>query len=65
MFVDSGTVSESIKKWGRYRVAPGVGLRFSIPMLGPAPLAIDFAFPVNKSPDDDEEIFSFTMMGSR
>ena len=65
MFVDSGTVSKSIKKWGRYRVAPGVGLRFSIPMLGPAPLAIDFAFPVNKSPDDDEEIFSFTMMGSR
>ena len=65
MFVDSGTVAKDIKKWGRYRVAPGVGLRFSIPMLGPAPLALNFAFPVNKDPNDVTTVFSFDMSGSR
>ncbi len=64
-FVDTGTVSKNIKKWGRYRVAPGFGLRFTIPMLGPAPLALDFAFPINKDPEDDTEVFSFSMSGSR
>ena len=65
LFVDSGTVAKDIKNWGRYRVAPGLGLRFSIPMLGPAPLALDFAFPVSKDPDDITEVFSFSMSGSR
>lgn len=64
-FIDSGTVSKSIKDWGRYRIAPGVGLRFTLPMLGPAPLALDFAFPISKDPEDDTEIFSFSMSGSR
>lgn len=64
-FVDSGTVAENINKWGNYRVAPGVGLRIAIPMLGPAPLAIDFAFPVSKSDEDDTEVFSFSIVGSR
>lgn len=64
-FVDTGTVAESMKKWGRYRVAPGVGLRFSIPMLGPAPLALDFAFPVSKDPNDVTEVFTFNLSGSR
>ncbi|MDO5308407.1 MAG: BamA/TamA family outer membrane protein [Planctomycetia bacterium] len=65
LFVDSGTVAKKIDNWGRYRVAPGVGLRFSIPMLGPAPLALDFAFPVSKDPNDVTEVFSFSMSGSR
>ena len=65
LFVDSGTVASKIDKWGRYRIAPGFGLRFSIPMLGPAPLALDFAFPINKDPSDDTEVFSFSMSGSR
>jgi len=64
-FVDSGTVAKKIDKWGKYRIAPGFGLRFSIPMLGPAPLALDFAFPVNKDKDDVTEVFSFSMSGSR
>ena len=42
-----------------YRVAPGVGLRISVPALGPAPLAIDFAFPVAKATTDDTQVFSF------
>ena len=58
-------VAESMKKWGRYRVAPGFGLRFQIPMLGPAPLALDFAFPVCKDPNDVTEVFTFNLSGSR
>ena len=64
-FVDTGVVSESIKHWDTYRVAPGLGMRISIPMLGPAPLALDFAFPVVKNDSDEKEIFSFSIQGSR
>ena len=65
VFCDTGTVSEKIKHWGRYRVAPGVGLRFSIPMLGPAPLALDFAFPVSRDKSDVTQVFTFNLSGSR
>ena len=34
-------------------------------MLGPAPLALDFAFPVVKNDTDEKEIFSFSIQGSR
>ena len=58
-FVDAGTVAESIDNWGTFRVSPGFGLRFAIPMLGPAPLALDFAFPVSKDDSDVRQVFSF------
>jgi outer membrane protein insertion porin family len=59
-FVDTGTVESSIDSWEEtYRVAPGFGLRVTIPMMGPAPIALDFAFPVSSDPMDEEEIFSF------
>ena len=46
-FVDFGTVEENIEiDWDNFRVAPGFGFRISVPALGPAPLAFDFAFPV-------------------
>lgn len=61
-FVDFGTVERNIEISGdNFRVAPGAGLRVAIPMLGPAPLAFDFAFPVAKADTDDERIFSFYM----
>ncbi len=61
-FVDFGTVEESIEiNADRFRVAPGMGLRVAIPMLGPAPLAFDFAVPVAKADTDQERIFSFYM----
>ena len=28
-------------------------------MLGPAPLAFDFAFPLNQAPWDNKQLFSF------
>ncbi|MDO5580652.1 MAG: BamA/TamA family outer membrane protein [Planctomycetia bacterium] len=64
-FLDTGTVSPKISNWDTYRVAPGFGFRIAIPMLGPAPLALDFAFPVNKGKGDVEQVFSFSITGSR
>ncbi len=61
-FVDFGTVEQDIEiKTDNFRVAPGVGVRVAIPMLGPAPLAFDFAFPVAKADTDNERVFSFYM----
>lgn len=61
-FVDFGTIEKNIEiNADNFRVAPGVGLRIAIPMLGPAPLAFDFAFPVAKADTDQERVFSFYM----
>jgi outer membrane protein insertion porin family len=61
-FCDFGTVEEKVKlETDNFRVAPGLGLRIAIPMLGPAPLAFDFAYPVAKADTDRERIFSFYM----
>jgi outer membrane protein insertion porin family len=58
--VDHGTVERrfSIKD---YRVAVGTGLRMNLPMLGPLPLAIDIAFPLNKGPFDRGQTVSISM----
>jgi outer membrane protein insertion porin family len=40
-------------------VAPGFGLRVSVPALGPAPIALDLAFPVAHEDGDDIQNFSF------
>jgi outer membrane protein insertion porin family len=59
-FVDSGTVEPTIDRWtDKYRVAPGFGLRIAIPAMGPAPIALDFGFPVVKQPGDTTQVFSF------
>lgn len=61
-FVDFGTVERDIEiNKDNFRVAPGVGLRISIPMLGPAPLAFDFAYPISEAETDDRRVFSFYM----
>ena len=66
VFVDSGTVEKSIGDWeNEYRVAPGVGIRLSIPMMGPVPIAFDFAFPINKNKGDITQTFTFNMGFSR
>jgi len=60
VFCDFGTVEEgtSIDKHN-LRVAPGFGLRISVPALGPAPIALDFAFPVNDAAGDETQVFTF------
>ena len=58
--VDAGTVEPTISQWvDKVRVAPGFGLRISIPMMGPAPIALDFAFPVSQQNGDQTQAFSF------
>jgi outer membrane protein insertion porin family len=60
LFSDMGTVERDFDIT-KYRVTAGFGLRVRVPGMGPVPLAFDFAFPVTKSPFDDEQIFSFSM----
>jgi outer membrane protein insertion porin family len=61
-FVDFGTVEQDVTiKESNYRVAPGLGIRVAIPMLGPAPLAFDFAYPVAMADTDEKRVFSFYM----
>ena len=60
VFVDTGTVEPTIDNWtDKYRVAPGFGLRITIPAMGPAPIALDLAFPISREDADDVQSFSF------
>ena len=60
VFVDTGTVEPALSHWNqKYRVAPGFGMRITIPAMGPAPIALDFAFPVAQQDGDDKQVFSF------
>ena len=60
VFVDFGTIEEKIEFVSDdYRVAPGIGLRVFVPALGPAPIALDFAFPIAREDTDRVQQFSF------
>ncbi|MBI2826060.1 MAG: BamA/TamA family outer membrane protein [Planctomycetia bacterium] len=59
-FVDFGTVEQNITISAQnFRVSPGLGLRVTVPALGPAPIALDFAVPVHRAPGDQLQLFSF------
>jgi outer membrane protein insertion porin family len=59
-FVDYGTVEEKIEiDQDDFRVAVGCGLRVSVPAMGPAPIALDFAVPVAREDTDRIQNFSF------
>ena len=60
LFCDFGTVEESVKI-DDFRIAPGFGLRLTVPAMGPAPIALDFAFPVASADTDEEQIFTFNV----
>jgi hypothetical protein len=51
IFCDRGTVEQNVPIHN-YRVTIGAGVRVSIPALGPLPLALDFAIPMNHAPQD-------------
>ncbi|MBN9122302.1 MAG: outer membrane protein assembly factor BamA [Planctomycetes bacterium] len=59
-FVDHGTVERNFEIKD-YRVSVGTGLRIAIPALGPLPLALDFAVPLNKGPGDHRQLFNFSV----
>ena len=62
-FSDFGTVEQDVKfNADSFRVALGFGLRISIPAMGQAPIALDFAVPVHMLHNSDEvQNFSFTV----
>ena len=57
-FLDSGTVESRIGIQD-YRVSAGFGLRITVPMMGPVPIALDFGFPIVRAPGDQLQVFSF------
>ena len=58
VFTDFGTVEQNVTIKD-FRVAPGFGLRITMPALGPAPIALDFAVPVSYADFDSQQLFSF------
>ncbi|MBX3424845.1 MAG: BamA/TamA family outer membrane protein [Pirellulales bacterium] len=64
VFCDFGTVEETVTIKD-FRVAPGAGLRITVPAMGPAPIALDFAWAVNEAAFDDKQVFSFSVGFSR
>ena len=59
VFVDSGAV-EADTRIGTIRTSVGAGVRVSLPFLGQAPLAIDFAYPLVKDRQDETQLISFS-----
>ncbi len=57
-FTDFGTVEQDVG-FDEFRITAGLGLRITVPAMGPAPLAFDFAWPVTKNEEDDTRLFSF------
>ncbi len=64
IFSDFGTV-ESDVTIRDFRASVGAGLRIKVPMFGPVPLALDWAYPVSKGPFDDTQVFSFGIAVTR
>jgi outer membrane protein insertion porin family len=60
VFVDFGTVERDVSL-DNYRVAPGFGMRITVPAMGPMPIALDFAWPVARADTDQLQVFSFNI----
>jgi outer membrane protein insertion porin family len=60
-FVDFGTVEPTVSDfdWHNFRIAPGLGVRVTIPAISAAPIAIDFAVPVSDAEGDLLQTVSF------
>jgi outer membrane protein insertion porin family len=58
VFSDFGTVEPDVRL-DDFRLTAGFGFRVTIPAMGPAPLAFDFAWPIMKEDYDRLRVFSF------
>ena len=58
VFSDFGTIDNDVSV-DQFRATAGFGFRLAIPAMGPAPIALDFAWPITKEPFDEERVFSF------
>ncbi len=63
LFVDSGSVADSVSGLGDLRAAAGFGFRVRIPGLTDQriPISVYLAFPFEKKETDKTEVFSFTI----
>jgi outer membrane protein insertion porin family len=59
IFTDAGTVDPTYKV-STIRSSVGAGIRLTLPFLGQAPLALDFAYPTTKRSEDDTQFISFS-----
>ena len=60
VFCDFGTV-ENNYDFNNFRASVGTGIRLTLPMFGPLPLAFDLAFPIAKAPGDRVNYFNFSI----
>jgi len=60
VFTDFGSV-DADASLTTIRVAAGFGFRLALAPLGNVPLAFDFAWPINKRIEDEEQVFSFSL----
>ncbi|TAH35975.1 MAG: hypothetical protein EYC70_12055 [Planctomycetota bacterium] len=61
LFLDQGSVGDDLSALGPTRVSVGVNLRMRIPFLPGLGLQLDFGFPIQSEPFDDEQVFSFNL----
>ncbi len=65
-FLDAGTVERNMSiDWSDVRISPGFELRLNVPALGPVPLALGFAVPIQRAPTDRIRNFHFFVGVSR
>lgn len=57
-FTDVGTIN-NYANFSDFRVAVGGGFRFTVPMMGPVPIAVDFAVPIMHQTTDIQQVISF------
>lgn len=57
-FTDFGTITDKLSL-DDFRLSVGAGLRITVPMMGPVPIALDFAYPILREDFDRRQIFSF------
>jgi len=60
VFTDVGDVEEDLKI-GQFRSSIGAGVRLILPFLGQTPIAVDFAYPLSKSSQDETQFISFSL----
>ena len=57
-FTDFGTITDKASL-DNFRLSVGVGLRITVPAMGPVPIALDFAYPIMREDFDKKQVFSF------
>lgn len=63
-FTDFGTVDDDISL-DKFRLSAGFGFRIHLPFMGPAPVALDWGFPILHEDGDERRTFTFGIAISR